>query len=265
MELMPSSEELSILLVEPSSTQQKIIQKALEETGVRHLYFADSVKSALYAIKENEPDLIVSSMYLPDGTAETLVTLVKKHPETEHINFMLVSSERNRDMPETLRKAGVIAILPKPFDMKDLQRAINATLDLSMEQEIDLELIDPHEMQVLIVDDSRLAQKHITRVLESMGIVNIDVAANGADAITLMNDENYDLVITDYNMPEMDGIEFTHTVRMTEHLSHIPILMVASNADQPQLANITQEGVDAICDKVFEPETLRVLLHKILD
>ncbi|MFD1384964.1 response regulator [Rhodanobacter aciditrophus] len=265
MELMPSSEELSLLLVEPSSTQQKIIRIALEEAGIRHLYFADSIKSALYSIKENAPDLIVSAMYLPDGTAEKLITLIKQHPETEHIQFMLVSSERNRAQLETLRQAGVIAMLPKPFSMRDLRRAINATLDLTIEQEIELELLDPHEMQVLLVDDSKLAQKHITRVLETMGIINIDVAANGEDAIMLLNDGEYDLIITDYNMPEMDGKELANTIRHAEHLAHIPILMVASNADQPQLANITQEGVDAICDKVFEPETLRRLLHNILD
>lgn len=265
MELMPSSEELSILLIEPSSTQQKIIQRALEETGIRHVRFANSIKSAILEVKDYEPDLIVSSMYLPDGEADKLVTMMKKHPDTEHIHFMIVSSDRNRAHLESLRQAGVIAILPKPFEMKDLQRAINATLDLSVEQEIDLELLDPHEMQVLLVDDSKLAQKHITRVLESMGIINIDVAANGADAIRLLEDEGYDLVITDYNMPEMDGKELAHTIRMTESISHIPVLMVASDADQPQLANITQEGVDAICDKVFEPETLRRLLHNILD
>ncbi|RDL42956.1 two-component system response regulator [Marinomonas piezotolerans] len=265
MELMPSPEELSLLLVEPSPTQQKIIRNALESAGVRHLYFADTVKSAIYAIKEHEPDLVVSAMYLSDGTAETLITLIKKHPETEHINFMLVSSERNRKQLESLRQAGVIAILPKPFSMRDLQRAINATLDLAIEQEIELELLDPHAMQVLLVDDSALAQKHITRVLESMGIVHIDVAVNGSDAVLLLEDGNYDLVITDYNMPEMDGKELANTIRSSGHLAHIPILMVASNADQPQLANVTQEGVDAICDKVFEPETLRRLLHNILD
>ena len=62
----------------------------------------------------------------------------------------------------------------------------------------------------------------------------------------------------------MDGKELTETVRQSNAYSHIPILMVSSEANDTHLANIAQAGVDAICDKPFEPATVRDLLFKIM-
>ncbi|MGB0783972.1 MAG: response regulator, partial [Marinomonas sp.] len=67
------------------------------------------------------------------------------------------------------------------------------------------------------------------------------------------------------NMPEMDGKELTEAVRLDPAIAHIPILMVSSNSEDSQLANIAQEGVDAICGKPFEPSVVRRLLAKILN
>ena len=185
--------------------------------------------------------------------------------ETEDIHFMLISSERNREHLEELRQSGVIAILPKPFELEALNCAIKASLDIAVENEIELSLFDPKLLRVLIVDDSNLAQKHIARTLSSMGITQLSYADNGVEAIDTLLKEDFDLIITDYNMPEMDGKELTEKVRNTGTLAHIPILMVSSDASEPQLENVAQQGVDAICNKQFTPDTIRKLLHQLLD
>jgi two-component system chemotaxis response regulator CheY len=98
-----------------------------------------------------------------------------------------------------------------------------------------------------------------------MGIEDIQFAENGKEAIELLNSTEFDLIVTDYNMPEMDGRELTEAVRQDPALAHIPILMVSSNSEDSQLSNIAQEGVDAICGKPFEPAIVRQLLAKILN
>lgn len=257
--------DLSFLLVEPSDMQRKIITKALEDAGIRQIEYANTIQETLDSLSRFPPDLIISSMYLPDGTANDLIDKIRSNEDTENQCFMLISSERNREHLEHLRQSGVLAILPKPFNQKDLKRAIHATLDLIVEEEIDLELFDPKTLRVLVTDDSRMARKHVSKTLNTMGIEDIQFAENGKEAIALLNQMEFDLIVTDYNMPEMDGKELTEAVRLDPAIAHIPILMVSSNSEDSQLANIAQEGVDAICGKPFEPSVVRKLLAKILN
>lgn len=256
---------LSVLLVEPSDVQQRLIKKSLLQTGVTQVETATSQSQALAALLSYQPDLVISSMYFADGTADSLLQAIRTDPRTEGQAFMLISSERNKEQLERLRQSGVLAILPKPFSAEAITRALKATLDIISEQEIDLSHFDVTLLRVLVVDDSRFARKHIIRVLLGMGIPQPVEAENGAQAVALLNTETFDLIVTDYNMPEMDGKELTETVRKSNGYSHIPILMVSSEANESHLANIAQAGVDAICDKPFEPATVRELLAKILE
>ena len=255
---------LSILLVEPSEVQQKLIIKSLIQSGVKQIETATTQTQALTLLANYQPDLVISSMYLADGTADSLLQNIRSNPRTEHQAFMLVSSERNKKYLEQLRQSGVLAILPKPFTSEAITRALKATLDIISEQEVELEHFDVTLLRVLVVDDSRFARKHIIRVLAGMGIPAPVEAENGKQAIEQLNKQAFDLIVTDYNMPEMDGRELTAAVRGSNSYSHIPILMVSSEANETHLANISQAGVDAICDKPFEPATVRDLLFKIM-
>jgi len=115
------------------------------------------------------------------------------------------------------------------------------------------------------VDDSRLARNHIRRVLEGMGLKKIQEAENGAIALTYLKDNVYELVVTDYNMPEMDGRELSEFIRFNPQTAHIPIIMVTSEAaDSAHMANIQQTGVNALCDKPFEATEVRRMLATLL-
>lgn len=255
---------LSILLVEPSDVQQKLIIKSLIQSGVTQVETASTQAQALALLDNYQPDLVISSMYFSDGTADSLLQKIRSTPQTEHQAFMLVSSERNKKYLEQLRQSGVLAILPKPFSAEAITRALKATLDIISEEEVELAHFDVTLLRVLVVDDSRFARKHIIRVLAGMGIPAPVEAEDGKQAMAHLNEQSFDLIVTDYNMPEMDGKELTETVRSSNIHSHIPILMVSSEANDTHLANIAQAGVDAICDKPFEPATVRELLSKIM-
>lgn len=75
----------------------------------------------------------------------------------------------------------------------------------------------------------------------------------------------FDLVVTDYNMPEVDGRELTRYIREQSQQSHLPILMVTSESKDTHLANIEQDGVNALCDKPFEPHVVKQILFKLLE
>jgi len=74
----------------------------------------------------------------------------------------------------------------------------------------------------------------------------------------------FDLVVTDYNMPEMDGKELTEYIRNHSQQASIPILMVTSEASHSHLAGVKQSGVSAMCDKPFEPSMVKSLIRSIL-
>ncbi len=258
-------ENLHVLLIEPSDTQAKIIRKYLEAQQVTNISHVSSLALANSYIAQDPPDLVISAMHMPDGDSISLVKSIKHSDNDQHISFMLVSSEDRLSKLEEYKQSGVIAILPKPFTDVQLKRALNATLQMLNTHEIALEAYDIDSVQVLVVDDSALARNHISRVLTTMGLQHIVHAQNGSEALTLIKEQNFDLVVTDYNMPEMDGRELSEFIRFNPATAHIPIIMVTSeSADSPQMSNIQQTGVNALCDKPFAPEEVKRMLVALL-
>lgn len=260
-----SASDLHILLIEPSDLQRKIISRHLQDEQVQHIAEASSLATALEQLQLHKPDLIASALHFSDGNALQLLQQLKKQPAMADVPFMLVSSETRKAQLEEFKQSGVVAILPKPFTADHLGKALNAAIDILSPSELELSLFDVHDVRVLLVDDSKLARNHIKRVLSNLGIQHITEAEDGKQAISILQQQMFDLVVTDYNMPEVNGRELTQFIRDNSQQSHIPILMVTSEANDAHLSNIAQSGINALCDKPFEPEAVKALLFKLLE
>jgi two-component system chemotaxis response regulator CheY len=257
-------EDLSILMVEPSLAQSKIIISRLKEAGVKSVENCHSISSALERLNGFLPDLVVSAMYFPEGTGTDLVTAMRSDPRLETIPFMLVSSEEKFEYLDPIKQAGVVAILPKPFDGADLKKALISTLDFIEQDDLELDNFDIRDVRILLVDDSNMARRHIGRVLANLGAVRITEAANGRDAIELMQNNEFDLVVTDYNMPVLDGEGLLKYIRTESSQSYVPVIMVTSERNQASLASIRQQGVSAMCDKPFDAAHVKGLFRQLL-
>jgi len=256
--------QLSVALVEPSVPQQKLITRYLNAQGVTDISYYDEGNNALASIISGQPDLVISALYLPDMTGTDLLHSLRREPDTQNIVFMLISSETRFQALDPIRQAGAVAILPKPFAEEQLRAALYSTLDLIDPQELVLKNFDTEDLKVLIVDDSRMARRHITRVLGSMGIEDITEATDGTEAIPILENNLFDLVVTDYNMPEMDGEALVNHIRTKSIQASVPILMVTSEEDDVRLAAARQSGVSALSDKPFEPGNIRTLITQLL-
>lgn len=259
--------DLSVFVVEPSSAQSNFIELQLKKIGIRFTTLFMDGAEAFKAMLENPPDVIISAMHLPDMTGGELVASMRANDSTSQIAFILVSSESNPRYLEPVRQNGSCAILGKPFTGEQMKKALLTSLDylnpdsdkLDVSNEINLEAV-----KVLLVDDSRSARAFMRRVLANLGIQHFTEAENGKQAVEIIQQHYFDLVVTDYNMPEMDGRELTEYIRTQSWQNTVPILMVSSESNQSRLAAVAQAGVSGVCDKPFEPSVVRALLEKML-
>lgn len=257
--------DLNVYLVEPSAVQARVITGLLAQQGVHHVERFDTAGAVLEKVALHPPHLVVSALYLPDMSGTELVHRLRAGRATEHLPFILISSETRPQVLDPVRQSGVCGILPKPFSAEQLGTALRATLDyLDADAPLDVDVADLEALKVLIVDDSGSARKFIRRVLENLGVQHFTEAANGAEAAGILAGTMVDLVVTDYNMPEMDGKALVDHIRQKSWQNSVPILMVTSEHDAGRLAAVEEAGVSGICDKPFEPNTVRALLAKIL-
>ena len=260
-------QNLYICLVEPSSVQANIIANELGEIGISQIGRVTNGAEAISALEENSvPDVVMSALYLPDMTGTDLIFAIRQQSSHSNTPFVLISSETDPRNLEGVRQAGTIAILPKPFSKVQLLRSLQNTLDfLNAEEEreefADLKLSD---LKVLIVDDSKLARRHVKTVLERIGFENFIEVPDGREAISLLGNTLVDLVVTDYNMPDVDGLALVDFIRNKSIQSSVPILMVSSMHDEGRLAAVMDAGVSAICDKPFETNLVRKLVRQFV-
>jgi len=115
-------------------------------------------------------------------------------------------------------------------------------------------------MKFLIVDDSSTMRRIIKNSLKRIGFEDIIEASNGKEALELFKDVN--IIMTDWNMPEMDGLEFVKAVRVQDKA--IPILMVTTNAAKDDIVEALKNGVNNYIVKPFTPETLKEKVEAVL-
>lgn len=256
--------DLSVLLIEPSRVQAMVIQRHLQSIGLQRIQMCGDAAAAIEAMHASPIDLVISAMHLPDLTGAQLVERMRADPDLEHVGFILISSETDDRLIEPIRQSGAVAILPKPFGAEQLKRAVLAGIDFVSPGAVSPSSMISVSLRVLIADDSAAARNHMRRVLENIGVRDITHASNGHEAVAKLQERQFDLLVTDFHMPEMDGRELVAYIRRQSNQPNLPVLMVTSETDHRQLAAAERAGVSAVCNKVFEPKNVRKILEKIL-
>lgn len=264
MTLTTALSGFSVLLVEPSQMQANLIARMLEHLGMSKVQRLDSGQDALAALRlAPEDHIVISSMYLPDMSGVDLVGAMRLDPALETVPFILISSETRPQVLDPVRQSGACSIITKPFSEEQLSRSLLTAAEQLHPLE-NLEMAQLEDLRVLVVDDSLAARRHLRRLLTDLGIENIREAQNGLEAVALLQDSLVDLVITDYNMPEMDGQQLIEYIRTQSWQSTVPVLMVTSEQNSGRLAAVERAGVSAICDKPFDARNVRQLIVEAL-
>ncbi len=120
-------------------------------------------------------------------------------------------------------------------------------------------------MKVLVVDDFSTMRRIVKNLLKQLGYVNIDEAEDGAQAYEKLKGGNFGFVVSDWNMPNMDGLELVKAVRSDPELKELPILMVTAEAEKEKVITAIQAGVNNYIVKPFTGETLKEKMDKIFE
>ena len=120
------------------------------------------------------------------------------------------------------------------------------------------------QMKILAVDDSPTMRRIIINTLKRAGYSDVVEACDGKDALAKMKVERVDLVITDWNMPEMDGLALVTTIRMSEEFKSLPVLMITTRSVKEDIVEALKAGVSNYIVKPFTPETLKQKIDECL-
>jgi two-component system chemotaxis response regulator CheY len=120
-------------------------------------------------------------------------------------------------------------------------------------------------INVLVVDDFASMRRIVKGVLKQIGFTKIIEAEDGADALGVLKREAIDLVLADWNMPRMTGIELLKAVRDDESLKDAPFIMVTAEGQKDNVVEAVQAGVSNYIMKPFTPQTLEEKVKKVLN
>ena len=121
------------------------------------------------------------------------------------------------------------------------------------------------KIKILVVDDFSTMRRIVKNLLKELGFANVDEAEDGAVALQKLQEGGFDFVVTDWNMPNMDGLQLLQTIRSTPSLAHLPVMMITAEAKKENIIAAAQAGASGYIVKPFTAATLAEKLQKIFD
>lgn len=257
---------LRILVVDDNATNRRILGEILQSWHMVPI-LAENVAQAIAILteaeKQNNPiPLVITDVNMPGQDGYDLVRIIKEDKKLGSTVIMMLSSG---DRPDDLRRVesmGVAAYLLKPVKQSELLEAIVMALGVhpaeDRQEMVDVFRRKPRRpLRVLLVEDSLINQKLAVGILQRWGH-EVVVANNGREALEFYQKEDFDLILMDVQMPEMDGFEATEAIRALERRMgrHVPILAMTAHALKGDRERCLAAGMDDYVGKPIQPETL---------
>lgn len=124
---------------------------------------------------------------------------------------------------------------------------------------------DPSKIKFLVVDDFSTMRRIVRNLLKELGFTNVEEAEDGAVALQKLKGGGFDFIVSDWNMPNMDGLTLLQTVRADPQLKKLPLLMITAEAKKENIIAAAQAGASGYIVKPFTAATLNEKLTKIFE
>ncbi|RCH54070.1 hypothetical protein DJ568_14400 [Mucilaginibacter hurinus] len=259
-------DDKKVLVIDDNHTNLKILKIQLEQWKLKPV-LASSGREALEIInREKDFDLVISDMQMPEMDGVQVCTRIKELNNA--IPILLLSSIGD----ETKKKYGHLftSILTKPIKQqllyKKIQIAFNQDISVTADKEtyksdkLSPDFARLYPVKILVAEDNMINQKLILRILSLLGYIPA-LVENGKDVIRALNQDYFDLVLMDVQMPEMDGIEATRVIRQSFEKQPVIVAMTA-NAMSEDKEDCLAAGMDDYLSKPINLGELKNLLEK---
>lgn len=253
---------VTVLVVEPSRVQAAIIKGYLQDHGLEVVGVAANGKDAIAAVHSLRPRAVLSAMHLADLNGLALAEQIRAEITVNAPGFVLITSESEGATPAEPSNLNRVQTLAKPFTAAQLAEMLNQVTGRSMTGHLKPKA-DRSKLRVLIVDDSSTARMRVRSVLQELGFQQFLEDPDGARAIVTAARESCDLIVTDYNMPLMDGRALVSYLKQNPATSAIPILMVTTETEPRVLDPVRKLGVVAVVEKAFPAAVVGPLLDSL--
>jgi serine/threonine protein kinase len=254
---------LSVLVVEPSRVQASFIKGYLQDHGLEVVGTAINGKDAIAAVNAHRPRAVISAMHLPDISGIKLAEEIRSGIQFDAPGFVLITSETDDAGSAEIKQLNRVQTLTKPFTASQLIESLNQVTGVSTAHSLPPGKVDRSQLRVLIVDDSATARMRVRMVLQELGFQQFLEDPDGAHAIATAARESCDLIVTDYNMPLMDGRALISYLKQNPATSAIPILMVTTETEPRVLDPVRKLGVVAVIEKAFPVAVVGPLLDSL--
>ena len=256
-----SAKPITVLVVEPSRVQAAIIKGYLQEQSLPVVGSAASGTDAIQAVRSLRPRAVISAMHLPNISGVELAQQIRSEIKVDAPGFVLVTSEADEGESASLSKLNRVLTLRKPFTANQLVEALNLVTGASIP--LQPGKVARSQLRVLIVDDSSTARIQVRTVLQGLGFTQFTEVPDGAYAIAVAARESCDLIVTDYNMPLMDGRALVSYLKQNPATAAIPIIMVTTETEPRVLDPVRKLGVVAVVEKAFPASVVGPLLDSL--
>lgn len=120
-------------------------------------------------------------------------------------------------------------------------------------------------LNFLVVDDMSTMRRIVRAILKESGYDNAEEAEDGIEALKKLRSEPFDFIVSDWNMPNMDGLQMLKEIRADENLKHLPVLLVTAEAKKENIVQAAQAGADGYIVKPFTANTFAEKMEKIFE
>ena len=261
---LSSIEGKRILVVDDNPTNGTILKAQFELWKLKPT-IVTSGKEALALIRENEDfDLIICDLQMPEMDGLQLSTHIKEtHPQIPIILLSSLGDTTRKNHPELFA-----AVLNKPVKQQQLSKVILSVLnhEITKPEARSSSLFNKnfalnYPLEILVADDNYINQKLILKILDSLGY-SPSLACTGREVIQALERKNFELILMDVQMPEMDGLEATRYIRANNEQQPIIIAMTA-NAMTEDRDECFRSGMNHYLSKPLKPQTLINMLKEL--
>jgi CheY-like chemotaxis protein len=264
--IQPALQGKRVLIVDDNATNRRILRLQTEKWGMEP-HETEYPREAMEWIKGGQQfDLVITDMHMPELDGLMLTREIRKMQDEKALPIILLTSLGRRELgAEDLTFAAYLTKPLKPSALYDALASIFARSLVSARSEpakvlMDAEMGRLHPLRILLAEDNAVNQKLALRILERLGY-RADIASNGLEAVESVERQTYDVILMDVQMPEVDGLDATRSIRRLDQVTQPYIVAMTANAMEGDRERCLAAGMN---DYVSKPIRVNELVDALL-